>query len=138
MLELIISVVRSQYLNSQISFYFYIIDHEYLIENREGTISILNIQIDPLVAFSCCLLYGWVVVFLTHSPFPFSILQFVLMHLHLQCHNNTHYMISEEQNDQIYFTCEIISFYFTSTNVMNVFCYYICTLHCRSQRLYTC
>ena len=29
---------------------------------------------DPLVAFGCCLLYGRVVVALTHSPFPFSIL----------------------------------------------------------------
>ena len=29
---------------------------------------------DPLLAFGCCLLYGWVVVALTHSPFPFSIL----------------------------------------------------------------
>ena len=29
---------------------------------------------DPLVAFGCCLLYGRVVVALTHSPCPFSIL----------------------------------------------------------------
>ena len=29
---------------------------------------------DPLVAFGCCLLFGRVVVSLTYSPFPFSIL----------------------------------------------------------------
>ena len=29
---------------------------------------------DLLVTFCCCLLYGQVVVSLTHSPFPFSIL----------------------------------------------------------------
>ena len=29
---------------------------------------------DPLVAFGCCLLYGRVVVALTRSQFPFSIL----------------------------------------------------------------
>ena len=32
------------------------------------------VLIDPLVAFGCCLLYGRVVVPLTHSLFPFSIL----------------------------------------------------------------
>ena len=31
---------------------------------------------DPLVAFGCCLLYGRIVVALTHSPFPF--LNFVI------------------------------------------------------------
>ena len=29
---------------------------------------------DPLVAFCCCLLFGRIVVSLTYSPFPFSIL----------------------------------------------------------------
>ena len=30
---------------------------------------------DQLVAFDCCLIYGRVVVALTHSQFPFSILK---------------------------------------------------------------
>ena len=34
---------------------------------------------DPLVAFGCWLLYGRVVVALTHSPFPFSILSYIIM-----------------------------------------------------------
>ena len=32
------------------------------------------VEQDSLAAFGCCLLYGRVVVALTHSPFPFSIL----------------------------------------------------------------
>ena len=34
---------------------------------------------DPLVAFDCCLLFGRVVVSLTHLPFPFSILYIELL-----------------------------------------------------------
>ena len=45
-------------------------------------LSKINIS-DPLVDFGCCLLYGGVVVTLTHSPFPFKINLFEKMGL--QC-----------------------------------------------------
>ena len=35
---------------------------------------------DPLMAYDCCMLYGLVVVSLTHSPFSFSILHFNKQH----------------------------------------------------------
>ena len=40
---------------------------------------------DPLVAFGCCLLYGRVVVALTHSPFPFSILYVNMYLIFVKC-----------------------------------------------------
>ena len=43
---------------------------------------------DLLVTFCCCLLYGWVVVSLAHSPFPFSIL-YITFHTKTNLSNNS-------------------------------------------------
>ena len=58
---------------------------------------------DLLVTFCCCLLYGRVVVSLTHSPFPFSILLYEQEQTALRCFDIYQFSGNIAKNDLQYF-----------------------------------